>query len=302
MSPLLTTTDAIQRYCDVQDRLPIAVNPVATTWVQNLDDLIDEFDLFVLDGFGVLNVGAEPVPGAADRIKSLRAAKKKVVVLTNGATGTTPKLAAKYKAWDMAFDTKTIISSRDALMHGLQQLEYRSLRWGIAGSSYAAIDQLPVHSHLLSDSDSSFENCEGFILLSAIDWTDDRQRRLIDALKDNPRPVLVGNPDIVAPHPGRLSLEPGYYAHDIADELGIEPVFFGKPFKNAFDAVTRRHPGFDPKRIAMVGDSPHTDILGGGAAGWRTVLVHQHGLCKEHELESVFTECGIRPDFVALTT
>jgi len=79
-------------------------------------------------------------------------------------------------------------------------------------------------------------------------------------------------------------------------------VFYGKPFGNAFDAVVRRFPNFAPSRIAMVGDSPHTDILGGAAAGWRTVLIQKHGLCKTHDLDKVFLQSGIRPDYVAATT
>ena len=161
----------------------------------------------------------------------------------------------------------------------------------------------------MEDDEAVYELCDGFILLSALEWTNVRQNKLFNALQQRLRPVLVGNPDLVAPHPEGLSLEPGWYAHKLTDELSVdnntdffEPIFFGKPFANAFDAVTRRFPGFQANRIAMVGDSPHTDILGGAAVGWRTVLIQQHGLCKLHDLESVFEQSGIRPDFVAATT
>jgi len=298
----LTTERAIERYVEIRHRLPTAAHPETTRFVANLSDLIDEFDLFVLDGFGVLNVGASPIDGAADRIHQLREAGATVVVLTNGATVPTSVSKKKYANWDMAFDTDAIVSSRDALMHGLQGPDYVNRHWGVAGTDFAEIDSLGVSCHLLDDSATSFDTAEGFIFLSALDWTDARQGRLLSALKENPRPVLVGNPDLVAPHPTGLSLEPGWYTNAIADEIGIEPVFFGKPFGNAFDAVLRRFPGFERQRIAMVGDSPHTDILGGASAGWRTVLVHDHGLCKGHDLEAVFKQTGIRSDFVVRTT
>lgn len=309
MSHSITTSEAIDRYCQIRHRLPAATHAAQSVYVNDLSDLADEFDLFVLDGFGVLNVGANSVPGAAERIKILRAAGATVVVLTNGATSPVAKTVAKYVAWDMAFDETSVVSSRDALVHGLQQEGRDALEWGVAGTSFAAIDQLPGRCHLLEDDDEAYDRSEGFILLSALDWTNDRQQRLLTALRHRPRPVLVGNPDLVAPHPERLSLEPGWYAHQLIDELTknaeqpfIEPVFYGKPFINAFDAVTRRFPEFEPRRIAMVGDSPHTDILGGAAAGWRTVLVQHHGLCKDHDLETVFEQSGIRPDFVTQTT
>ena len=305
----INTTEAIERYCEVRKRLPEAAHPKTTVYVNNLDDLADQFDLFVLDGFGVLNVGATSIAGAAERIESLRNAGKVVVVLTNGATSPTAKTVAKYAGWDMSFDETSVISSRDALIHGLKQHGRDAMKWGVAGTSFAALDQLPGQCFLLEDDDEAYAQCDGFILLSALDWTSHRQNKLVESLRQHARPVLVGNPDLVAPHPDGLSLEPGWFAHLVADEFAnepqaqtIEPVFFGKPFANAFDVVTRRYPGFAPERIAMVGDSPHTDILGGAAVGWRTVLIQQHGLCKSHDLESVFKQSGIRPDFVATTT
>ncbi len=302
MSHSVNTTQAIQRYCDIRHRLPKATHPSDWVSVETLDDLVDEFDLFVLDGFGVLNVGATPVPGAADRVNSLRAVGKSVVVLTNGATLPAYKTLEKYAGWGMAFKEQDVVSSRDALVYGMQRDGRDNLVWGVAATDFAQIDLLPGHCHLLEDDDDAYRTCDGFVLLSALDWTDARQHRITNAMQENPRPVLVGNPDLVAPHPERLSLEPGWFAHQLADELAVSPEFFGKPFGNAFDAVIRRFPGFDPQRIAMVGDSPHTDILGGAAAGWRTVLIQEHGLCKMHELNEVFQQTGICPDFVARTT
>ncbi len=302
VSTSISTADAIARYIAVRHRLPQAPQPAKTTYVNNLSDLVDEFDLFVLDGFGVLNVGADPVPGAIERVNSLRDAGKQVVVLTNGATAPTSVTVEKYLKWGMHFEPMAVVSSRDALLQALQDDEYVNKRWGVAATSFAAVDTMPGLCHLLEDDDAAYEACDGFILLSALDWSEQRQKRLVQALQKSPRPVLVGNPDLVAPRPEGLSLEPGWYAHRLADELGIEPVFYGKPFNNAFDVVTQRFPNYEPHRIAMVGDSPHTDILGGAGAGWRTVLIHDHGLCKGHDVETVFSNAGIRADFVANTT
>lgn len=286
----------------IRHRLPQAPQPVETTYVDNLMDLVDEFDLFVLDGFGVLNVGADPVPDATERVNALREAGKQVVVLTNGATAPTSMTVEKYAKWGMEFEPQAVVSSRDALLQALHSDAYVNKRWGVAATSFAAVDTMPAHCHLLEDDDAAYKACDGFILLSALDWTEHRQNRLVKALRESQRPVLVGNPDLVAPRPEGLSLEPGWYAHRLADELGIKPVFYGKPFKNAFDVVLQRFPDYEPQRIAMVGDSPHTDILGGACAGWRTVLVHDHGLCKGHDVEAVFSNAGIRADFVARTT
>ncbi|MBL4559040.1 MAG: HAD hydrolase-like protein [Rhodobacteraceae bacterium] len=93
-----------------------------------------------------------------------------------------------------------------------------------------------------------------------------------------PRPVVVANPDLVAPWETGLSKEPGFFAHLLADRLGIAPVFFGKPHADAFADALARLGDPPPARCAMVGDTLHTDILGGRAMGLRTVLATDHGL------------------------
>ncbi len=56
-------------------------------------------------------------------------------------------------------------------------------------------------------------------------WTDARQTLLEASLQRAPRPVYVGNPDIVAPRENGFSTEPGSFAHRLADETGVSPQF-----------------------------------------------------------------------------
>lgn len=120
-------------------------------------------------------------------------------------------------------------------------------------------------------------------------------------MERKPRPLIVANPDLVAPREGGLSRDPGFYAHALVDRLGLDAQFFGKPFAEAFlDAETAI--GLDRSRLAMVGDTLHTDILGGAAQGMGTVLVTQHGLFAGHEVEPFLDLSGIIPDVVVGTT
>ncbi len=53
----------------------------------------------------------------------------------------------------------------------------------------------------------------------------------------------------------------------------------------------------DKGRIAMVGDSLHTDILGGLAFGLQTILVTRYGLLRDHNADQVIAQTGIAPDW-----
>lgn len=275
--------------------------PARSRHARHLGALVNEFDVFVFDSFGVLNVGDTPIGGARERIEALRAAGKQVAVLTNSATVPLGSLANKYDSLGFRFEAHEIISSREVLAKS-QKAAGSAMRWGVAAPAISRVDELPGRCHCLDLRDITFEECDGFILLSSQAWTNQLQVRLLDALSSRPRPVLVGNPDLLAPREAGFSLEPGAYAHAMADCVSIAPAFFGKPYANAFEEVmSRLANGIARQRIAMVGDSLHTDILGGAAVGWRTVLVTDHGLVKGLDVPILIDATGITPDFIVPT-
>ncbi len=297
-SSSITSTWAFERYEAARDRLPSAAFPSQPIKAQNLGEIADEFDAFVFDSFGVLNVGDTTIPGAIERVEALRGAGKQLAILTNAASVPLAGLVDKYASLGFQFTRPEIISSREVLSHAMEDMP-GNMTWGIAAPVTSNIAELPGNGHLLDDTAASFTNSDGFILLSSQTWNDRLQDRLQEALSKHPRPVLVGNPDVVAPREDGFSIEPGAHAHDLADTLDIAPDFFGKPFTNAFYEVRKRlATNIDPRRIAMIGDSLHTDILGGAAAGWRTVLVTDYGLTKDVDRDAQFAASGIVPDFV----
>lgn len=295
-----TTTTAVARYEAIQPRLPEASFPAESIYLANLGELVEDIDCFVLDGFGVLNIGDTAVPGAKERLVQLRDAGKQLRVLTNGATLPVSNTLAKYLRWGMNFDASEVVSSRDALARELKK--HSAMRWGFVAVEESQLSMLVPDGVVLEDDETVYDSCDGFVLLGARVWNAHRQALLEQALAKRPRPVLVGNPDLVAPLPGVLSREPGLYAHALQDAGVATPQFYGKPFDNAFAIVRESLQGIDPARIAMVGDTLHTDILGGAQAGWKTVLITGHGLLRDQDAEAAIERSGIRPDYIVPTT
>jgi ribonucleotide monophosphatase NagD (HAD superfamily) len=208
---------------------------------------------------------------------------------------------ARYRALGFDFTAAEVVSSRDALAGALAVRQ--DLHWGFAAIEASAIGQLARLSTLLRDNPAAYDAVDGFALLGTGAWGRERQDLLLASLRARPRPVLVGNPDLVSPREDGLAAEPGLYAHEIADLTGCVPEFYGKPFANAFELVRERiGASAPPHRIAMVGDTLHTDILGGAGIGWRTVLVMDHGLLKGFAPKTLDQISNIRPDFIADTT
>lgn len=271
------------------------VVPHSTTeQVGGLLEIADRFDGFLFDSFGVLNVGETAIPGAADCLSALRRMGKRFRILTNAASYTGDAAFAKYARMGLDVARDEIVSSRDVTLAQLRKTEAARC-WGAicaADDSFADAEGLDVVDLLGTGED--WDRAEGFLFLSSARWTASLQSQLVEALHRRPRPVVVGNPDLVAPREDGLSIEPGYWAHDLHDRTGILPRYFGKPYPEAFDTALS---GMGPGRYAMIGDTLHTDILGGQAAGLATILVTDHGLFAGRDTAPFVAKSGIVPDF-----
>jgi HAD superfamily hydrolase (TIGR01450 family) len=289
---------AFQAYESVRARLPNARFDNHPVLAADLDEIADQFDVFLLDAFGVLNVGERPIAGAPERIAALQAAGKEVMVITNAASYPKRLLIDRYARLGFHFTPDNVVSSRETLLTALAKESRR--HWGLmAQERYANEEFEALDFTFLSDNRAEYDRAEGFLLFGSGDWSDEYQRHLVASLTDNPRPVLVGNPDIVAPRETGLSKEPGFFAHELAEKTGVSPVFYGKPFPHVFQRAFARLPhGVDPARVLMVGDTLHTDILGGRAAGVRTALITDFGSLTGLDVQAAITRSGITPDFI----
>jgi len=293
----LQINEAFLGYESVRHRLPAVSKSGQCLYLSNLEDLIDEIDVFLLDAFGVLNIGNTAIEGVPERVSKLQNIGKKVIVVSNAGGFPHALLMKKYANLGYSFDTEDVITSRKALLKGL--LELPTQKYGLmATESLGRADLENIDIKYLSENIADYDNSDAFLLLGSAVWTEDRQEMLLDSLKRNSRPVYVGNPDIVAPREGGFSVEPGSFAHRVADITGISPIFYGKPFRNIFDLAFERLGNFNPDRTVMVGDSLHTDILGGHNVGIKTALISGHGFFSGQGIDKPIETSGIKPDYI----
>ena len=291
---------AFARYEAIRPRLPTARFPATSLHLPSLAEAAERYDGFVLDAFGVLNVGDTAIPGAVARMAQLRARGKRLIVLTNAASYTRAGVLAKYHRLGFDFCAQEVVSSRDVAVARLERVA-PGAHWAAICAQGDSFADIPARVTDAITHPAAFDDADAILFLSTARWTDALQTRLIDTLARRPRPVVVANPDLVAPREDGLSLEPGLYAHDLIEVSGAPVHWFGKPFGDAFDDAVARI-GLSADRIAMVGDTLHTDVLGGAAAGMGTVLIARHGLFKGHDVARFIARSGIVPDIIAQTT
>ncbi|SFE51432.1 HAD-IIA family hydrolase [Roseivivax sediminis] len=296
---VITATDpalAFEAYLRVRPRLPQARFPQTWQAARDLGEIAGEFELILLDAYGVLNVGESPIPGAAARIASLRAQGKSVMVVSNSAGYPKRRMMQRYARLGFDVTPEEVVTSREALLAHLAAAPPR--RWGVMLTPEAGDDEFdPFDIVHLGDHRTDYDRVDGFLLVGSDGWTEAQQAHLAASLRAHPRPVCVGNPDLVAPREDGLTQEPGHFAHRLVEEAGVSPDFVGKPFREIFELALSRH-GIDPSRVLMVGDTLHTDVLGGAHMGFATALVSGHGALCGLDVGEAIAASGIVPNYV----
>lgn len=301
-----TPTWAFRQYERIRhwlpDGLPMDQRPNPQL-LDNLLPLANQFQVYVFDAFGVLNAGPRAFPAAIQRFRELQRMGKHVQILSNAATASHAKLVEKYRRMGFDITPDQLISSRWLLEQSLANRAREGL-WGVIAPENSEPDTLPlnwqpVRPPVTEQLKRKLDGYDGLIMLSSEDWNEEMQAVLEATLTERPRPLEIANPDLVAPRGDCLTLEPGFFAHRAREASGTLPQFYGKPYAPAFQAVIERFTDIPPGQILMVGDTLHTDILGGQNAGMKTLLVTAEGSLQGMDIPNCIAQSGIAPDFIA---
>jgi len=289
---MLDPVTVFQKYESLRSRLPNFNNPTTTIEINSILELVSEIDVFVFDAYGVLNIGEELIPGADLALKTLRNMDKQVRVLTNAASYNKSEAEKKFLDLGLYFTAEEIITSRDAALENVTPR-----LWGVITTEHDNLSDLKTEYIRLTDTQLDFDKVDGFLFLSTNDWNSKKQLLLRDSISKNERPVIIANADLVAPRENGFTLEPGFYGHDLMD-LGASKVeFFGKPYSAVYKLLAKSLSEIPGDKIAMFGDSLHTDILGAAAQGWKTVLVTKDGLFSGFDTKSFCEVSRIFPNW-----
>lgn len=280
------------RYQAVRPRMPQAATGGGSKDIESLLDIAGQVDAFIFDAFGVLNVGETLIEGADRRLDQLRQSGCAIRILTNAASFNRAHTVAKFHRLGLNVTDEEIVSSRDATL-----LHLDSRHWGAIAANDDSLEDIATPVTRLGDVMADYQAVDGFLFLSSEGWSAERQALLMAAMDEKPRPLMIANADLVAPRGTEFSLEPGHFGHLIADRHPDHVRFFGKPFPEVYELIEKTLPGVEPSKIAMCGDTLHTDILGAAARGWRTVLVMQDGLFAGFDTQEFSARSGLFADW-----
>jgi HAD superfamily hydrolase (TIGR01450 family) len=297
--PAIAMEPAWAHYLNAYARMPQFPEhyPHVSQHVDGLADVLDGVDLVIFDSYGVLHKGGAAFPEALRAISILKTRNIPYVVLTNDVSNPETGVAAKLQTKGVDIAADRIVSGRSVLADVLCNYGDGAGFGLISPDPETFAHAYPDLKHVALDQ-RACDQFVGFVLVNVHGYALDVFARIAESLSRIPRPVIVCNPDITCPFHNIYTIEPGLIAHQWADVCGIHPIFIGKPYPQVYNRVMDIYAHVPPDRMLMVGDSPHTDILGGAASGMQTLLV-QTGLLHGRDVLPYCAEAGIFPNFLA---
>ena len=229
------------------------------------DPLTDVYDLAMLDLDGVVYVGRDAVPGAAEHLRATRATGMRTAFITNNAARPPEAVAAHLTELGVPAEAEDVVTSAQAAAHLLLERFGEGAQVVLLGgpgleAALVEVGLVPVGAE---DEAAAVVSGYGPDVL----WRD--IMRVAVRVRDG-LPWLASNADLTIPTGFGVAPGHGVLVETLARFTGVTPVVAGKPERPLLDETVRRVGGDRP---LMVGDRLDTDIEGAHNAGLDSLLV-----------------------------
>lgn len=244
------------------------------TFCHGLYELMDSYDGFIMDQWGVLHNGIQPYEGVVDALNHLKQRKKQVVILSNSAKRAEDNIERLKQLGIKPSLYKSVVSAGEVAWQGLKERKDAPFK-GLGDNCYlisrkgdtALLNGLGIN--IVDDIEQAH-----FILITGLDAgvkLEDLDAPFKKAVVKK-IPALCANPDMITVMGHERGIGPGAVAKRY-HELGGMTHLVGKPHKTIFRYCLQLFDGLIPSRILVIGDSLQHDIAGGAGVDLDTAFV-----------------------------
>ena len=277
--------------------------------ITDFKEIIPQYDLFIVDIFGVIHDGLELYPKVFDNIKEIAQQNKNFVFLSN-APRRAAKAAQALNNFGISKDMYNfILSSGEFAFSYFEQLQEQNI---IKKYYYLG----PEKDHDLLNGTNHIEVADPMQADIAVTTGLDPEQQVsdvqtqIDAIRAANLELYCINPDkFVHKQSGASHICAGAIAQKYLTMQG-KVKYFGKPFTPIYQRILEQFPHIDKKKILCIGDGMETDITGANQAGLTSVLITsgmhvqelESSIGKAVTAEAMVKLCkkyNAQPDFIA---
>jgi HAD superfamily hydrolase (TIGR01459 family) len=242
--------------------------------INGLAEIAERYDGFIVDLWGVMHDGVRPYPGACETLRALKAAGKRVVMLSNAPRRSVMAAERSAKVGVTADLYDALMTSGEETWHALRD---RSDPWyarlGRRVWLFAAAYDRPFLSGLDLTEASGPADADFLLVTGAAsgETVADYEARLV-AARDAGLPLVCANPDLEVISAGRREICAGALALRY-EQLGGSVRYHGKPHPSVYHTCFGLLGIADRRRILAIGDSLRTDVAGANGVGADCLLV-----------------------------
>ncbi len=225
-------------------------------------------DGVVLDLDGVVHRGEQPIEGAASAIAWLRARGVRILFMTNHTSRTATEIVDRLHRFGVRAKPDELITSSDVTAAILTERGYRGKRAIVIGRK--GIREALAQAGIALEDDPDRDDADAVVVGwdDAFTYADLRRGSL--AVRGGAT-LIATNDDPSFPQSDGLWPGAGAILAAVETAAGCHAEVIGKPHRPMMDAAARRLR--DRRHVAIIGDNPSTDLAGGVALGWTTILV-----------------------------
>ncbi len=268
--------------------------------LNNLSDIDDHYDVFLIDLWGVIHNGIAAFDNVIPVLQSLKQKKKMVFFITNAPRRS---FVISQQLEDFGIEQKLydkIISSGELTWLSIKE-KYQKKNCLIIGPprDFHLVEGLDIS---VVDKDSNVD-----IILNTGPWGDDDSLEnytdLLDSLAKKKSYMICSNPDKTVVRGENFMICAGLLA-EYYEKIGGKVEYYGKPYKQIYEHCFNF---FEKKntRVLAIGDSLENDIKGANALNFDSLLitdgihreVNNNNDVDKQKLDGLIKTKNIFPDF-----
>ena len=259
---------------------------------EGLKSIIDDYDIFYIDLWGVVHDGITLHKNAIEALKKITKAKKEYVLLTNAPR---PNKVVKITLEKMGMNEKIrekVYSSGEASLDYLKKNCLKQKFYHIGPSRDFDLFVEFETNKVKDISESSYLLCTGLF-----ENQDEDLNYYKELFKDHTnKKMICTNPDLVVDRGSKRELCAGSVAL-VFKKMGGEVIYFGKPFPEVYNqSIDNKE-----KKILSIGDNLNTDIKGANLLNYDSLIisngVHKDEI-KKDGIEMVAKKYGVTSNFI----
>ena len=254
-----------------------------------LSSIVDQFDLFFIDIWGVVHNGIKLYPDAINVLERLNDKNKDYVLLTNAPRPNSTVINFLKKMGLAKLHCEKVYTSGEAALRFLNEKSKQSKFYHIGPPRDFDLFISFKENKVKNIDDSEFLLCTGLF----DEYIEDLNyyKNLLKNKKE--LEMICTNPDLIVDRGNKREYCAGTIAK-IFEEEGGKVEYFGKPYPLVYRLSTK----IKNKKILCIGDNLNTDIKGANLQNFSSLFISSGIHKNETNLSLTFKNHNVRVDYL----